>query len=68
MFGRRLRVRVAEHNGGAKVVLRRLGQYDHHGIVVGFVNLTADDADDRLAEVRMKAKDMARQLNGLERG
>jgi len=66
MFRRKLRVRVANDRGAARVILRRLGQYDNCGIVVGAVRLDLDDADERLADLRMKAADMARQLNGLE--
>lgn len=66
MFRRRLRVRVQEDRGEAVVVLRRRWQVSLGGIVVGAVRLDREDADERLAELRMRAADMARQLNGLE--
>jgi hypothetical protein len=65
---RRYRVRVEADNGTAHVVLTRklwaplYGEY----ITVSRINLYADSADELLADARMKAKDMCRQLNGLE--
>lgn len=66
MFRRKLRVRVVGHNGVAGVVLHRWGSGKHEDIVVGQVNLTCDDSDEQLSTVKMKAKDMAKELNGLE--
>jgi hypothetical protein len=63
----KLRVRVRGTGGLARVVLKRRFTADSSGdILVGMVNLASPDADERLAELRMKAKDMARQLNSLE--
>lgn len=64
---RKLRVHVAVEYGVAHVRLVRWRSTIINYATVATINLAAADADERLAEARMKAKDMARQLNGLER-
>lgn len=64
---RKLRVHVDVYHGRAEVRLVRWRSAIPNYATVATINLAADDADERLAEARMKAKDMARQLNGLER-
>lgn len=66
---RKLRVRIGLSHGTAEVrIVRRwagISMITDYATVAR-INLAADDADERLAEARMKAKDMAKQLNGLE--
>lgn len=57
---------VNVNHGRAEVRLVRWRGSIVNYATVATINLAADDADERLAEARMKAKDMARQLNGLE--
>lgn len=67
---KRLRVFVDLSHGMAEVrLVRRWSPIDRitDYATVARINLAADDADERIAEARMKAKDMARQLNALER-
>lgn len=66
MFRRKLRVRVDGNRGGARVGLRRIFQSGYDTIPVAYIDLTSDGADEQLANARMKARDMANQLNGLE--
>ncbi len=64
---RKLRVHVRLDSGQAVVRLVRwrfASVCDEARVAV--VNLAADDADDRLAEARMKARAMCADLNGLE--
>jgi hypothetical protein len=64
---RKLRVHVRLEHGQAVVrVVRWRWSSVCDEARVAIVNLAADDADERLAEARMKARDMASQLNGLE--
>lgn len=64
---RRLRVHVEVSHGCAHVRLVRWRSAITSYATVARINLAADDADDRLAEARMRARDLAGQLNGLER-
>lgn len=65
---RKLRVHVRLDNGQAIVrIVRWRWAYISDEARVATINLAADDADERLSEARMKAKDMCRQLNGLQR-
>jgi hypothetical protein len=63
---RKLRVDVHVAHGMAEVRLVRWRFAAVQYATVAKIALERDDADERLAEARMKAKDMARQLNGLE--
>ena len=64
---RRYRVRVWAKYGEAMVVLRRpWDTYSEH-ILVARINLTGDDADEKLADARARAASLAHQVNGLER-
>ena len=64
---RKLRVYVDGDYGLADVYLaRRRTPYRSGRITIARINLARDDADEQLAEARMKAKDMAGQLNRLE--
>lgn len=64
---RRYRVRVWTRSGVALIVLRK--RFDPHGehIAVARINLTSDDAEDKLADARARATTLAHQVNGLER-
>lgn len=64
---RKLRVDVKVDHGTATVRLVRWRWAYTQYATVATIDLTRDDADERLADARMKAQDMARQLNGLER-
>jgi hypothetical protein len=68
MIRRRYRVKVEPLNGQmrakASVVLQRYGNIE--SIAVGVVDLTADDAETKLAEMRARAKDLARQVKHLD--
>ncbi len=64
---RHLRVHVRLSDGQAVVrLVRWRSSLISNEARVATINLAADDADERLAEARMKARDMARDLNGLE--
>lgn len=66
-YGMRLRVHVRLEHGQAIVrVVRHRWASVINEARVAVIDLGADDADERLAEARMKARDMAAQLNGLE--
>ena len=63
----RLRVHVRLEHGRAVVrVVRHRWASVCDEARVAVIDLSADDADERLAEARMKAADMAGQLNHLE--
>lgn len=64
---RRYRVRVLDSNGAAKVVLRRRGAGTFNHITVAFIDLKAENAEERLADARARATTLAHQVNGLER-
>lgn len=57
---------VKVEHGTAEVRLVRWRGSIVNYATVAQINLARDDVDERLAEARMKAKDLAAQLNGLE--
>lgn len=63
---RRLRVHVDVDHGRAHVRLVRWRMSITSYATVARIDLTAPNADDLLAEARMRARDLADQLNGLE--
>lgn len=67
MCRRKLRVRVVEWGGLARVVLMRRGSLPSDAIHVQTINLTADDVEYALAEAKVRARSMADQLNAIER-
>lgn len=63
----KLRVHVEVDGGLVHVRLVRWRWTIAGYATVARINLAADNADERLAEARMRARDMAAQLNALER-
>lgn len=67
---RRWRVRVCLTDYGrvgvVMVTTRRFTRFYQHGLEVARLRLSADDAEQQLADARAKAAAMARELTGLE--
>ncbi len=67
MLRRKLRVHVRLDHGKAVVrLVRHRWAWPESEARVAVIDLSKDNADERLSEARMKARDMARDLNGLE--
>jgi hypothetical protein len=68
VFRRKLKVKVFANKGRAQVMLVRGSMpLIHESIHIGFVELDSDEAEEQLAEVRRKARDLCKDLNNLEK-
>ncbi len=60
-------MRVQDERGRAVVKLKKRFMMESEGIVIGRIDMASDDAETQLIEVKRKAKDMANEINQLEK-